>query len=66
MKLWLVSLVFIAIGLGITILFWVPRIFNRQRMRELLGRRYPLLYFVYVANGPLLVLLGLFLLWRFG
>lgn len=66
MKLWLVSLVFIAIGLAISVLFWVPRVFNRQRMRELLGRRYPLLYFIYVANGPLLVALGLFLLWRFG
>lgn len=66
MALWLVSLVFIAIGLAITVLFWVPRVFNRQRMRELLGRRYPLLYFIYVANGPLLVVLGLFLLWRFG
>ncbi|HSR36214.1 MAG TPA: hypothetical protein VLL73_03455 [Desulfurivibrionaceae bacterium] len=66
MALWLVSLLFIAIGLAISVLFWVPRVFNRQRMRELLGRRYPLLYFVYVANGPLLVVLGLFLLWRFG
>jgi len=66
MKLWLFSLVFIATGLAISVLFWVPRVFNRQRMRELLGRRYPLLYFVYVANGPLLVVLGLFLLWRFG
>ena len=66
MKLWFVSLLFLAIGLAITVLFWVPRVFNRQRMRELLGRRYPLLYFVYVANGPLLVVLGLFLLWRFG
>lgn len=66
MTLWLVSLVFVAIGLAITVLFWVPKVFNRRRLRELLGRRYPLLYFVYVANGPLLVVLGLFLLWRFG
>lgn len=64
--LWTLSLVCIVIGSLISVLFWVPRVFNRQRMRELLGRRYPLLYFVYVANGPLLVLLGLFLLWQFG
>lgn len=66
MKIWLVSLLFLAIGLTITVLFWVPRVCNRHRLRELLGPRYPLLYFIYVANGPLLALLGLFLLWRFG
>ncbi|MEW6500051.1 MAG: hypothetical protein ACOY8P_07195 [Thermodesulfobacteriota bacterium] len=64
--IWPLSLFCIALGSVISVLFWVPRVFNRQRMRELLGRRAPLLYFVYVANGPLLVVLGLFLLWRFG
>jgi hypothetical protein len=66
MKIWFVSLLFIATGLAISVLFWVPRVFNRHRQRELLGPRYPLLYFIYVANGPLLALLGFFLLWRFG
>jgi len=49
----------------ITVLFWVPGIVNRARLHEVLGQRYPLIYIVYVANGPLLVFLGLFLLLRF-
>jgi len=66
MLLWTASLFFLAIGLAISVLFWVPRVFDRRKFLELLGPRAPLLYFVYVANGPLLVVLGLFLLWRFG
>lgn len=66
MMVWLVSLFFMALGLAITVLFWVPRVFDRRKMRETLGPRYPLLYFIYFANGPLLTLLGLVLLLRFG
>ena len=66
MKVWIVSLLFIVIGLAITVLFWVPRVFDRRKLQGLLGSRSPVLYFVYVANGPLLLVLGLFLLWRFG
>ena len=52
-------------GGAITVLFWVPKIINRSRLKEVLGQRYPMIYFVYIANGPLLLLLGLFLLMRF-
>jgi len=48
-------------GLLVTVLFWVPRVVNRPGLREMLGRRYPLVYVIYVANGPGLVLLGLLL-----
>jgi len=61
----LLAIAFITIGGGITVLFWVPGIINRARLREVLGQRYPLIFIVYVANGPLLVFLGLFLLLRF-
>ncbi|MDH5299189.1 MAG: hypothetical protein OEV91_09240 [Desulfobulbaceae bacterium] len=53
-------------GAAVTVSFWVPRLCNRARLKELLGSRYPLLYVVYVANGPLLMLLGLWLFVTFG
>lgn len=49
----------------VSLLFWVPPLVNRPRLRELLGKRYPLVYLVYTANGPLLVLAGLLLLRRY-
>lgn len=61
----LLALALIIIGGGISVLFWVPGIINRAKLREVLGQRYPLIFIVYVANGPLLVFLGLFLLLRF-
>ena len=51
-------------GLAVTVLFWVPRLVDRTRLRELLGPRYGLVYIIYAANGPGLALLGL-LLWLF-
>lgn len=60
-----VAVVLILVGLFVTIGFWVPRFCNRTRLKDLLGSRYPLVYLVYTANGPLLVVMGLFLWWRF-
>ncbi len=48
-------------GLVVSIVFWVPGIFNRDRARAIMGKRYPLVYVVYIANGPMLVLCGLLL-----
>ena len=61
----LLAIALMLFGGVITVLFWVPGIINRPRLREMLGQRYPLIFIVYVANGPLLVFLGLFLLLRF-
>jgi hypothetical protein len=49
-------------GLVVSIVFWVPGIFNRNRIKEVMGKRYPLVYIVYIANGPLLVLFGFLLI----
>jgi len=58
------GIVLIFFGLVISIVFWIPAVFNRSRMKEIMGKRYPLVYVVYIANGPLLVLFGfLLLLW---
>jgi hypothetical protein len=48
-------------GLMVSIVFWVPGIFNRNKIRTVMGKRYPLVYVVYIANGPMLVLFGLLL-----
>jgi hypothetical protein len=49
-------------GLVISIVFWMPGIFNRSKIRQVMGKRYPLVYVVYIANGPLLILFGLLLI----
>ena len=54
----------ILFGLVVSIVFWIPSIFNRAKIKEIMGKRYPLVYVIYVANGPMLVLFGfLLLLW---
>jgi hypothetical protein len=49
------------LGLAVSIVFWIPNIFDRTKVKEVMGTRYPLVYVVYVANGPMLLLFGLLL-----
>jgi len=60
-----IGLILAIVGLAISVAFWVPRLCNRTRLREMLGSRYPVVYVVYIANGPLLLLLGAILLITF-
>ena len=53
------------IGSLVTGLFWVPGLINRAKLREFLGSRYPLVYLVYSANGPLLLVAGAALLYKY-
>lgn len=53
------------IGAAISIAFWIPQVINRNRLKELLGSRYPLVYVIYIANGPALTALGLLLVLKF-
>lgn len=53
------------IGGLVSVLFWVPGLINHARLREFLGSRYPLVYLVYSANGPLLLLAGGGLLYKY-
>ena len=48
-------------GLAVSIVFWIPGIFDRTKIQETMGKRYPLVYVVYIANGPMLVLFGFLL-----
>jgi hypothetical protein len=61
----LTGMILATIGLLISVLFWIPGICNRERLKEMLGSRYPVVYVVYIANGPLLLVLGLILAWKF-
>ena len=48
-------------GLAVCIIFWLPGVIDRNRLKAVMGKRYPLVYVIYIANGPLLVLFGLLL-----
>jgi len=56
------GILLIFFGAVVSIIFWIPTIFNRERIREIMGQRYPLVYIVYIANGPMLILFGLLLI----
>ena len=58
MSLAVAGIVLIAIGFLISVAFWIPGLVDRAELREMLGPRYPVVYLVYSANGPGLVLLG--------
>ncbi len=60
-----IGLALAIVGLAISVAFWIPRLCNRARLKEMLGSRYPVVYVVYIANGPLLLLLGAILLITF-
>jgi len=57
-----IGLVLAIFGLAVSVAFWIPKLCNRTRLKEMLGSRYPVVYVVYVANGPMLLLLGAILL----
>lgn len=56
------GIMLIFLGLVVSIVFWMPSIFNRNKIRSVMGRRYPLVYVVYIANGPMLIIFGLLLI----
>lgn len=55
----------ICLGTLVSLLFWIPKLVNRPRLKEMLGSRYPMIWIIYAANGPGLVLLGLLLVLLF-
>ena len=62
MILFISGIMLMFFGLVISIVFWVPKIFDRNRIKEVMGKRYPHVYIVYIANGPLLILFGFLLI----
>ena len=49
-------------GSFISIGFWMPGVVNQGKIKEVLGSRYAVMYVIYIANGPLLALLGFYLI----
>ena len=56
------GIILIFFGLIVSIVFWIPGIINKEKIKNVMGARYPLVYVVYIANGPLLMLFGLLLI----
>jgi hypothetical protein len=56
------GIILMLFGLIVSIVFWIPGIFDRAKVKDLMGKRYPLVYVVYIANGPLLIVFGLLLI----
>ncbi len=64
--LFVLGIILVVTGSAITVLFWVPKLVDRNRLKGVLGSRYPLIYLVYFANGPILAILGLLMIKKFG
>lgn len=56
--------VLILTGGVVSVGFWIPGLINRSKLREMLGARYPLVYLVYSANGPVLLVAGILLVMK--
>ena len=52
-------------GAVFSILFWLPRVLDRNKLKQALGERYQIIYVIYLANGPGMILLGLLILKKF-
>ncbi|MDH5523942.1 MAG: hypothetical protein OEY01_08105 [Desulfobulbaceae bacterium] len=63
--LYVFSIALILFGACVSVSFWIPQIINKKRLREILGSKYPLVYFLYLANGPMTLMFGLLLLYKF-
>lgn len=65
MLLSILGVILMVFGLLVSIIFWIPSIIDRGRLKTTLGRRYSLIYVIYFANGPLLMVCGfLLVVWQ--
>lgn len=58
MLLKIIGMFFVIVGFIISVIFWIPGLIDRQQLRQILGGRYGMVYFIYFTNGPFLLLLG--------
>ncbi|MEW6288794.1 MAG: hypothetical protein AB1545_02945 [Thermodesulfobacteriota bacterium] len=54
----IVGIFFVVVGTVISVIFWVPGVINKSQLRQIMGHRYPMIYFIYFSNGPLLLIIG--------
>jgi hypothetical protein len=58
----IMGILLMLVGVAISICFWLPGLVNRNTIKAAMGKRYPLVYVIYIANGPMLFLFGLLLI----
>ena len=56
------GIILMLFGFVVCIVFWIPGIINKEKIKNIMGTRYPFVYVVYIANGPMLMLFGLLLI----
>ncbi|MFH1216306.1 MAG: hypothetical protein V1706_07385 [Pseudomonadota bacterium] len=54
----IVGIFFVALGAIVSLVFWIPGVINKKQLKGIMGSRYPLIYFIYFTNGPLLLIIG--------
>jgi hypothetical protein len=58
----IVGIIFVVFGTVVSLGFWIPGLINRKQLKEMMGTRYPMIYFIYFTNGPFLLLIGVIIL----
>jgi hypothetical protein len=58
----IIGIIFVVFGTVVSLGFWVPGLINKNKLRETMGNRYPMIYFIYFTNGPFLLMLGVIIL----
>ncbi len=58
----ILGVILMLFGLVVSVIFRIPAIFDRSKVKMIMGRRYKLVYLIYIANGPLLILFGFLLI----
>ena len=59
------GVVLIITGGLVSVAFWISGLVNRSRLKELMGDRYWMVYVVYSANGPVLLIAGILLIVKY-
>lgn len=57
-----IGVIFVVIGTIVSLIFWVPGLIDKKKLKEIMGPRYNMVYFIYFSNGPFLLALGAFIL----
>lgn len=57
-----IGVIFVVIGTIVSIIFWIPGLIDKKQLKEIMGPRYNMIYFIYFTNGPFLLGLGAFIL----
>lgn len=60
------GIIVMVVGSLVSILFWIPKLVDKKKLKEILGAKYLLVYVIYLANGPMLILLGVILIYLSG